>query len=92
MTEELAKFGIIFLRVLFNLIYASIFAYILLSWFMKRSNPIMRTLTQVVTPILAPFRWARLGMLDFSPIVALFMVDIVGNFLGNLLHQTFITT
>ena len=36
---------------------------------------IYQRLTQGVAPILRPFRWARIGMLDLSPIVAILALD-----------------
>lgn len=50
-------------------------------------NPVVQWIHRLTEPILAPFRRLPLviGMLDFSPMVALLVVYIVGNFIINLL-------
>ncbi|MTI47756.1 YggT family protein [Sporosalibacterium faouarense] len=56
------------------------------------SNPLFRVIYQITEPILAPFRnlIARLGintgMFDFSPILAMFAVQIIAGIITNLLR------
>jgi YggT family protein len=68
-----------------------IIARVLFSWISRDiSNPIFRILYQLTEPILAPFRslLSRLGvggMIDFSPILAILALDVIGNIIINLL-------
>lgn len=77
-----------FIDVLFTLMDFAIFARILLSWFPANSGGQIRTfLIQLTEPVLAPFRRIipRIGMMDISPIVALFILDFVKTILMSLL-------
>ena len=76
-----------FVRVLNMLILARV----LMSWFVRDlSNPIARFIYQITEPILSPFRelLKKLGiggsMLDFSPIVALLVIQFVASLIYNL--------
>lgn len=68
-----------------------IIARALFSWFSRDySNPIYRVLYQLTEPILAPFRSLldRLGvggMVDFSPLLAILALDVIGRFIIGLL-------
>ncbi|MCT4565082.1 MAG: YggT family protein [Maledivibacter sp.] len=76
-----------FIRVLNFLIIARA----LFSWFSRDySNPIYNFLYQITEPILAPFRMLQekigfRGMIDFSPILAIITLDILGNLIRGLL-------
>lgn len=50
-----------------------------MSWFATGRTAFGDLLDQIVQPILAPFRWARIGMIDLSPIVALILISFLGN-------------
>ena len=64
-----------------------IFARVMMSWIVRdHSNPIVQFIYQVTEPILAPIRsfLVRLGiggMLDFSPIVAMLLIQLLGGFI-----------
>lgn len=62
------------------------------SWFMKPGddNMIMRVLRDVTEPIIAPLRRVipNMGMLDLSPLVAMLLVQWIGNLLANMLRST----
>lgn len=64
-----------------------IFARVMMSWIVKDySHPIVQFIYQVTEPILAPIRafLTRIGiggMLDFSPIVAMLLVQLLGNYI-----------
>ncbi len=75
MKIQFITFAISFISILAKLMTWAIFIHILMSWFVRRPNPFTTWLNQVVRPILRPFRFARLGMLDFSPIVAFLVID-----------------
>lgn len=58
---------------------------VLMSWIVKDyKNPVANFFYQVTEPILAPFRMLQEklgigGMLDFSPIVALLVIQLLAN-------------
>lgn len=69
--------------IFFEVLYILIFLRIILSWFTPVNNKYYRLLIQITEPILSPFRnlLFKLGaggcMFDFSPILALFALDII---------------
>ena len=76
-----------FVRVINMLILARV----LMSWFVKDlRNPIAMFIYQITEPILAPIRnlLKKLGiggsMLDFSPIVALLLIQFIASIIYNL--------
>jgi len=76
---------ITFISVLLKLCFWAIFIHVLMSWFASGRTQFGEILDQIVQPILHPFRWARIGMLDLSPIVALIALDLAANFLVQIL-------
>ncbi|MDD4100716.1 MAG: YggT family protein [Candidatus Cloacimonetes bacterium] len=70
-----------------NIYNILIFARVILSWIIQDPyNPIYRFLYSITEPVLGPLR--RIipsGMLDFSPIVAYFLVRILAGILQSLL-------
>lgn len=70
-----------------NIYNILIFARVILSWIIQDPyNPIYRFLHSITEPVLGPLR--RIipsGMLDFSPIVAYFLVRILAGVLQSLL-------
>jgi YggT family protein len=60
---------------------------IVLSYFMSPYHPIRMTLDRIVQPVLSPIRRVvpPLGMIDFSPIVLLILIQVVENLLISLL-------
>ena len=67
----------------------AILARVLLSWFPNASmeNPLVSFIFQVTEPILAPLRRVipRLGMFDLTPMIAIVLVAVIGQFLVKLL-------
>lgn len=67
-----------------------IFARVLLSWFpgIPPWHPLVRALATVTDPVLLPFRrmLPTIGGLDFSPIVAIVVLQLVGNFVADLIQ------
>ena len=53
----------------------------LLSWFPMGQNPFIILLDQITEPVLAPLRRVvpRLGMFDITPIVAIVLLQLIGN-------------
>lgn len=62
-------------------------AYVVLSYFMDPYHPVRSTVDRMVNPILNPIRriMPQTGMLDFSPLVAIILVQIIEFILTRLL-------
>ena len=54
-------------------------AYVVLSYFMDPYHPVRATVNRIVDPMLNPIRriLPRTGMIDFSPLVAIIIVQIL---------------
>ena len=61
---------------------------VILSYFMDPYHPIRRLLDQIVEPMLAPIRRVvpLVGMLDFSPLVLILLIQFIGSVLVRLLN------
>ncbi len=73
-----------FLRLLGEALTLAIFLRIILSWFsLGQSNILVHILFQVTEPILAPLRRIipKAGRLDFSPLAAIVLLQIIAHFL-----------
>ena len=75
---------IMVVNVIFQVAALAILARILLSWLPMAGvridpfHPVIRFLYQITDPILEPIRrFATFGMMDFSPIVALILLEII---------------
>ena len=82
------EFLLRFVEVLGIMLHVAILGRVIVSWLpISPENPIVTVLHQVTEPILAPIRAVlpRLGMLDFSPIVAIVLIVIIRNVLFSLL-------
>jgi len=77
--------------VLEQLFVIVLLAHIVLSYFMSPFHPIRQQLSRIVEPLLAPIRRVlpSIGMFDFSSLVLLILVQIVGSLVVNIL-DTFI--
>ncbi len=76
----------LFVDVLFNVLIFAILIDALLSWFpISPNSPIVRLLDDITEPILAPLRQVvpRLGMFDITPIVAMFLLEILQNIIDS---------
>ena len=65
-----------------NLLVIAIIARALLSWFnMDPRSPLIQALNQITEPILDPIRriMPRLGMIDLSPMIAIFLLIAVSS-------------
>ena len=68
---------------------AAIFIRVLLSWFpIDPRNPLVTLLYDITEPILEPLRRVipRMGMFDLSPLVALLLIQLLGNVAVNALR------
>lgn len=69
-----------FLQLLCEVLTLAIFVRVILSWFSSgQTNMLVNILYQVTEPILAPLRRIipRVGMLDFSPLVAIILLQLI---------------
>ena len=60
---------------------------VILSYFMDPYHPIRRFLDRIVEPMLSPIRRVvpLVGMLDFSPLILIVLIQLIGNLLIRLL-------
>ena len=75
------------ISILSQLITWLVIVYIVLGYFMSPYHPVRQALGSVVEPLLAPIRrlMPQTGMLDFSPMVLIILVQIVARLLIGLL-------
>ena len=71
-----------------RLISILIIIHVILSYFMSPFHPVRQAIDRVVEPMLAPIRQLipPVGGIDFSPIVLLLLVQLVGTVLVNLIN------
>jgi YggT family protein len=81
-------FAILLISYAVNLLTIVIIVDIFLSYFMDPYQPIRRALDAVVNPLLNPIRRIvpPVSMIDFSPLILLIIVQVLGNVLINLLR------
>ena len=75
------------LGLLIQLMGFLIFARAILSWFpIDRDGPIVRALADVTDPVLAPLRRVipPLGTIDITPMIAFFLLMVIGGALSGL--------
>ena len=74
------------ISILSQLITLLVIVYIVLGYFMSPYHPVRLALGSVVEPLLAPIRrlMPQTGMLDFSPMVLIILVQIVARLLIGL--------
>ena len=83
-------------NVIFQVAALAILARVILSWLPMAGvridpfHPLIRLLFQITDPILDPIRrFATFGMMDFSPIVALILLEIIRRVLITVLLGSF---
>lgn len=75
------------INMLAQIITLLVIAQVVLSYFMSPYHPVRQAVDRVVEPLLAPIRriMPQTGMLDFSPMVLIILVQIVARLLVGLL-------
>lgn len=75
------------INMLAQIITLLVIAQVVLSYFMSPYHPVRLAVDRVVEPLLAPIRriMPQTGMLDFSPMVLIILVQIVARLLVGLL-------
>ena len=71
------------IRLLCEVFTIIIFIRVILSWFSPRPNTLTFVLDKVTEPILAPLRRIipRTGMFDFTPLVAIILLQLISHLL-----------
>jgi len=61
---------------------------VILSYFVQPYHPVRRALDTIVEPLLSPIRRVvpLVGMIDFSPLILIILIEIVSFVLRNLLY------
>lgn len=78
---------ILFINAISQLLVLLVIVSVILSYFMDPYHPIRRAIDGVVEPMLAPIRRIvpNIGMLDFSPLVLIILIQLLSNILIRLL-------
>ncbi len=68
-------------NIFLDLFTVLIFLRVIFSWMVRERGPMMDFLLQATDPLLVPLRrlLPRVGMLDFSPMVAIILLDVLRN-------------
>jgi YggT family protein len=80
---------IIFINALQQILILLVIVSVILSYFMDPYHPIRRGVDRIVEPLLSPIRRIvpLVGMLDFSPLVLIILIQIVCNLLVRFLFS-----
>jgi YggT family protein len=87
----LADIVISFINILTTVLFVAILVRALMSWIMPNdSTGLSRVLVDVTEPVLAPIRriLPPVGGIDFSPILAMVLIQIVGRVLASLVANS----
>ncbi len=77
---DIGGFLITFVRLLVTILQIAIIGRAILSWFpVSPTSPLVSILNEITEPVLAPLRRVvpRIGMIDISPMVAIFVLYII---------------
>ena len=92
MTNGVGSILIAVVNFLFQFASLAILARVIMSWLpmagiqLDDGQPIVRLLFQITDPLLDPLRrFTTFGMMDFSPIAALILIEVVRNLLIRIL-------
>ncbi len=86
----MASFLVTFFQLLFRILFFAIFARIILSWIDQGGQMrISRILYDITEPIILPIRriMPNTGMLDLSPMVAIILLQLLGNLIVGALAR-----
>jgi len=72
---------ILFINALSQLLVLLVIVSVILSYFMDPYHPVRRAIDGVVEPLLSPIRRIvpLIGMLDFSPLILIILIQVVSN-------------
>jgi YggT family protein len=79
------------INLLTNLIFWLVIIYVVLGYFVSPYHPLMEFLRRLVSPMLDPIRriMPQTGMLDFSPLVLIILVQLVGWIIISLIYAIY---
>lgn len=85
------NFLFIFVNIFFTLFNYILIARVIMSWFNPRPNNFLRFVFDITDPILRIARSVLppLGFIDFSPIIAFLLIDLLRSFIIMLLNLIF---
>jgi YggT family protein len=80
-------FAIQLINIIAQLITLLVIVQVALSYFMSPFHPVRQAIDRLVEPLLAPIRrlLPQTGMLDFSPLILIILVQIIARLLSGLL-------
>jgi YggT family protein len=83
------RFVITIINTTVSLLTLLIFIYTLLGFFLRPYHPIRQALGQIIEPMLMPIRRRipPLGGLDFSPLILMIILQVLGSLLTALLRN-----
>ena len=72
-----------FIKILCEVLTFAILIRVILSWFLTQPNTLTLILDKITEPILAPLRRIipRAGMFDFTPMIAIILLQLIANLL-----------
>ncbi len=76
-----------FVNIAFRALALLVLVHVILSYFMSPFHPVRQQIDRLVEPMLAPIRKVvpLVGMIDFSPLVLLILLQFIGNILTRFL-------
>ena len=87
MLVTLLTFGIHFIEIFTTLLMWCLFIWVIMRWVSSTQSPIGNALDNIIKPILKPFRWAKIGMFDLSPIIVFYLLNFISSQLVTSLTQ-----
>jgi YggT family protein len=78
-----------FISLLANILIILVVIKVMLSYFMDPYHPVRQRINQLVDPMLRPIQKfvPPVGMMDFSPVVLILVIQIIKSLLINFLYQ-----
>lgn len=80
-------FLVLFINMIAQILSLLVIVHVLLSYFLSPYHPVRKTIDDLIEPLLAPIRRIvpPAGMLDFSPMVLILVVQLVARLLVGIL-------
>jgi YggT family protein len=72
-----------------NVLTVLVILHVLLSYFLSPYHPLREVVDRIIDPLLAPIRRyvAPVSGLDFSPVILVLLLQLIGSLLANLLGR-----
>jgi YggT family protein len=85
--QSVIYYLILFINAISQLLVLLVIVSVILSYFMDPYHPVRRAIDGVIEPMLAPIRRVvpLVGMLDFSPLILLILIQVVSRLIIRLL-------